>query len=369
MFPTIHHLDDLLPHIQHKPEITVKLHPNGCTVVCYSIGGKNTFDDEWARECRGIAFDPSGFILVRPMHKFFNIGELEETQVHNIAHHKVVRVMDKRDGSMITPTILDGKIICKTKKSFDTDQAARANAYIAERSNYQKFVEMCDDNNFTPTFEWTSPGDRIVLKYDYDELVLTHIREKFIGTYLFDISDIAKNYNIPVVDEQRIVNSSEFNVHDLVNACQEETNKEGYVVQFDTGDMVKLKTPWYINLHHSVTFTRERDIARMVIEESIDDFKSYLTAIGESHLKVETIEAKVVNTLNHLRTTVDNLYSVNIADPFLIGEGNDRTREFVIRIKDNPYFSLVMAKYNDKEPRYKEFFIKHFLPEYSLEVV
>jgi hypothetical protein len=39
------------------------------------ISGKDTFDNEWARECRGITFYPDGRIASRSMHKFFNIGD------------------------------------------------------------------------------------------------------------------------------------------------------------------------------------------------------------------------------------------------------------------------------------------------------
>jgi RNA ligase len=357
-FPYIRHIDDLLPHIQHKPEISIKKQPNGCTVVCYAISNGDTFDSEWARECRGITFDKDGNILVRSMHKFFNVGEREDTQVGHINWDMARRIMDKRDGSMITPCVIDDAIEVKTKKSFDTDQAIRAKNFILSKQNYVDFIRRCHTRNLTATFEWTSPGDRIVVKYPHDDLVLTHVRENFSGDYVMDLDRFASKYNIPLVDEQLV---SAYDIHPLLALLQAEEGKEGYVIQFADGEMVKLKTPWYINLHHSVTFTRERDIARMVVEEQIDDFKAYLTQIGESHDKVIAIEKRVLDTILDIKLTVEALLKANWSDD---------KKEFVEAV--NPrhrFFGLIMEAYVGREPRYKEYFIKHHLSSYSLEVV
>ena len=49
---------------------------------------------------------------------------------------------------------------------------------------------------------------------------------------------------------------------------------EGWIVQTDDGDMWKVKTKWYCDLHHSVTFTRWRDVARAVLADQSDDLKA-----------------------------------------------------------------------------------------------
>jgi len=357
MFPVIHRLDDLLPHIQHKPEISVKVQPNGCTVVCYAISAPNTFDDLWSRECRGITFAPDGTILARTLDKFFNVGEKEETQVHNIDWSKVTRVMDKRDGSMIAAMVLNDEVVCKTKKSFETSQATRANEYIKARPHYDSFIRRCAVQGFTPTFEWTSPEDRIVLKYNHDELVLLHIRNNVTGEYVTNIEDLANYFRVPVVQDltPTVFDPKEF----LAKAATEELI-EGWIIQFDDGHMVKLKTKWYIDLHHSVTFTRERDIAEMILNETIDDFKSYLSSIGESLDKVNAIEHRVAQTLHDLQIEVESFYGQNYTE--------DR-KAFVELAKKHDKFGLIMMRYSGKEVRYKEHFTKFYLQDYSLETV
>lgn len=357
MFPIIRHLDDLLPHIQHKPEISVKVAPNGCTVVCYAIATPTTFDDEWSRECRGITFSPDGTILARTLDKFFNVGEKEETQVHNIDWSKVARVLDKRDGSMIAAMVINDQVVCKTKKSFETSQAQSANAFInAHPLTYERFVRKCAELNLTPTFEWTSPNDRIVLKYNHDELVLLHIRDNVSGKYQ-SINQLARLFRIPVVED---FTPAIFNPQEFIEQAQTRELIEGWIVQFNDGHMVKLKTKWYIDLHHSVTFTRERDIAEMVANESVDDFKSYLSSIGESLDKVEAIEKRVTDTLYDLQYEVYEFHAKNRID--------DR-KAFVELAKPHKLFGLIMQQYSGKEPRFKDYFLKFYLPTYSLETV
>ncbi|WP_248789721.1 hypothetical protein, partial [Escherichia coli] len=48
------------------------------------------------------------------------------------------------------------------------------------------------------------------------------------------------------------------------HAAETREGIEGWVVQLASGEMFKIKTKWYCDLHHSVTFTRWRDVARTV---------------------------------------------------------------------------------------------------------
>ncbi len=80
-YPTIHHIDDVLPHIAGRSEFVVA-ERDGYTAIDYNFALADTFDDPMRLECRGIKFDADGKILARPFQKFFNIGEREDTQPH-----------------------------------------------------------------------------------------------------------------------------------------------------------------------------------------------------------------------------------------------------------------------------------------------
>ena len=187
MFPTINTLDDLLPHIEGNTQIRVKTETNGMIVVCYMVQDEETFTgdkEEYARECRGITFHPDKTIAARCLTKFFNVGERVETLPENIDWSQVVRVMEKRDGSMVTPVLTDEGFKFKTKKSFETKEAALADQIAAANLAGSAWISDMLKAGFTPTFEVTSPKYPIVVRYEKDELTLLHVRENITGLYL-----------------------------------------------------------------------------------------------------------------------------------------------------------------------------------------
>jgi RNA ligase len=353
MFPHIQHIDDLLAKIAHKPELRVIEHANGFKTVCYMIANEKTFDDYWARECRGITFFPTGEIASRSMHKFFNVGEREETQEHALDFSKIMRVMDKRDGSMIhpVPTVDKQDFVMKSKKSFESAVAVEANIFAHADKKLREFIMRCIAVDVTPTFEFTSPYHRIVLNYDKPELKLLHIRENVTGRYLHGelLRNICDSFKIPLVDYYEV----EYDF--LKNQLDSAEGIEGYVVQFESGEMVKLKTKWYLELHHSVVFPTRRSIARMVINETIDDYKSYMSQVGADQTQVLEIERMVTLTINVIRQQVEQITAEAIQ------KYSDDRKSVAINLRGHQFFSLIMKKYSGVEPEYTAFYDKHVL--------
>ncbi|MEM2159609.1 MAG: RNA ligase [Candidatus Nitrosotenuis sp.] len=358
LFPYIATIDDLLPHISHLPEIRVSTQPNGYVVVCAMIADDNTYGGDesmWARECRGITFDRDGKIAARPMQKFFNMNEREDTQEHLLDFSKVCRIMDKRDGSMIHPVLVDGAVVMKSKKSFDSDVATAATKFVQNIQNehYYNFCEKELKAGRTPIFEYTAPNARIVLHYPTEELRLLHIRDNYDGGY-YSLDHVRGK--IPIVDDYDLrfgdPTHHEF-LPKLKKHLEIDKGYEGFVIQFMNGDMVKVKTKWYLDLHHSVTFPTYRSVAQLVIDEAIDDLKSHLAAAGNNEKLLEiihAIEAGVVYKLVELETNTSYLY-----DEF---KHLDR-KHFALATKDNPLFSLAMSMYLGKEPDFKGFYLKN----------
>lgn len=369
MFPIINHIDDLRNQVGHMPEIRFATNEDGFHIVCYMISAAGTFTSEnaaYARECRGITFAPDGTIASRPLHKFFNVGELPETQFSKLPFGKpgsIKRVMDKRDGSMVHPVLVNGNIILKTKKAFYSDVAIAATTLL-NSPECRKILEYCTDAvraKQTPIFEFTSPTSRIVLPYAQDELKLLHIRDNVTGEYAAAevVKFIGADYGIPTVDEY---DPSQFTCDSLVHSMEFDTGKEGYVIEFEGGQMVKAKTQWYIDLHRTIVFVRERDIAEMVVNETVDDYKSALSLSGESFDVVNDIEQRVLEEFRKIELQAEEAYA-------LIKDCPDR-KTAAMKMKDHPWFSAAMKLYNGKEFDVKEYFLKYVLKEkFSLEQV
>ncbi|HTW70397.1 MAG TPA: RNA ligase [Acetobacteraceae bacterium] len=100
MFPVIDHLDQVLAAISGRDEFMVHRNDDlGFISVLYRYTAADTFPDplepaigdaesrrrQLVRECRGITFDAkTGAVIARKFHKFFNVGEREETLPHRI---------------------------------------------------------------------------------------------------------------------------------------------------------------------------------------------------------------------------------------------------------------------------------------------
>lgn len=376
-FPVLTHDTAMRQALKEKEEIRFMEQPNGTTVCSYIVSAEGTFDDCYAREARGIVFDAKGKVIARPLHKFFNVNERPETLIEKIDWTKVTRVMDKRDGSMIHTVLAqsDEERLCagatftfKSKKSYTSDVAIQAKEWIFKQTDNIKWVEFCNyvvANGQTAIFEWTSPIARIVLAYPKDELRLLHVRDNTTGEYLtrVDLEKLADKFGIPVVAHaDSIMDMIATDPKMLLDLAQTLEGVEGWVIQFENGDMVKLKTKWYCERHRAMTFIRERDLATLVLREELDDLKALLVGEGANIDEIIEIEARVVKDIDEIINAVCFTF-----DEFKTLDRKTFAMKFGPQGEGHPYFGLLMHKYSGKEPDYKDYFERNLLREkYSL---
>ena len=168
-FPLIRHISDVLPAIEGFPEIIVA-EKDGYTVINYVVSTPDTWKrsgnadlanfyggyEAWTirRECRGLIFAEDGTIMSRPFHKFFNLGEKEETLPTAIDFGQEHRVMSKMDGSMIRPIIVKGVLRLATKMGV-TDVAVEAEKTLNDEQ--RDWLRMAVEQGITPLFEYVAP--------------------------------------------------------------------------------------------------------------------------------------------------------------------------------------------------------------------
>lgn len=140
------------------------------------------------------------------------------------------------------------------------------------------------------------------------------------------------------------------------------TNFEGWCLRdVSTGFYCKLKTDWYRRNHRAQTELRERDVADMVIDETIDDIKSALALDNFDLTDILRIEQQVVSEVIGLRGTVDDI----------IAGIEDKTnfKEIAIKFKTHPMFGLIMTAVRGGEADFKKFWINNYRDGYSLRCV
>lgn len=362
LFPKIENLNDILPYVKDQDYIGVNKQSNGATVICYNISNGESFNNPFEKEARGITFDANGKIISRPLHKFFNLAEREEVQPHNLDWNKMVAAFDKMDGSMITTGLINGEFFAKSKKSFQSDVAVSATGFVQKNQKYYDFTRYCALANLTPIFEFTSPNHRIVLRYSQDNMTLLHVRDNFTGVYLMpeELAQLASKYDIPVNSP---VHGRELDLPELLKSLNTVEGIEGYVIQFENGEMVKVKTKWYVNLHHAVTFVRERDIARMVVEEQIDDYIAFVALNAPdadlTHIRHinDTIKAEVEGIEREVTALAKHYAGVDF-------------KTVALDLKDHPHFKFVMNLVRGKTNNYLDYYERNRLREvWSLEQI
>jgi RNA ligase len=235
----------LLPAIEGKPEFIV-IDRGDYKVIDYVYQTADTFNTPEAMECRGIKFDRDGLLIARPFRKFFNYGE----QGTHLPIERPHVVMEKLDGSMIHPAVVNGLLVLMTRKGM-TDVSKKASERFLWQPNYSRFMLEMIHAGWTPIFEYIGPENRVVLRYNKSELVLLAIRHMYTGGLLAhgEVCAEAKPYEIPVVGA---LDSGIIDLDQFIAQTRAMENAEGFVVQFYDGHMVKVKAEDYVLKHRAL---------------------------------------------------------------------------------------------------------------------
>jgi RNA ligase len=189
-FPEIRTINDVLPHIEGRSEFIVAEREFG-TVINYVVAMADTFNMDGPndiggairRECRGIKFGLDGNIIARPFHKFFNVGEREETLQSNLDFSADHSVLTKLDGSMSHPIIFDGEVRWCTKMGL-TEIAEYMDKFAERNPKYNSFARECFAEGYTPLFEYVGPHNKVVLDYKEENMILLAVRHMITGEYI-----------------------------------------------------------------------------------------------------------------------------------------------------------------------------------------
>lgn len=351
IFPLIESTDDIQALLSKRG---IHLNPVGdYQVLAYGISNKDTFDTMLAREARGLTFDRAGKLVARPLHKFFNIGENEQVSVAALRGRPIARIMDKRDGSMVhTVDAGGGAYILKTKKSIEAEQAQAAQRLATEHGGADLLCRHCVASGATAIFEFTSRESRIVVDYPRAELRLLHVRDNRTGDYWMAeaLRELAGRFDVALVDDCDWGST----IEELLAEAEARVGVEGGVVQFADGEMAKFKTAWYTRLHGATVFARERDIARLVLLEQIDDLRPRLPQLPEIVAQIDAIERRVSHAIADLTERVEALAQEARAN------GWDRKAFAMAKSKDK-LFAPAMDRFNGKEPDVRKLYLQRHL--------
>ncbi len=261
--PAITHISDVLPAIEGRNDFIVA-DKGDYKVIDYVYSLSDSFDDPIRAECRGLKFYADGRIAARPLHKFKNIGEAPETQAHVLDFSQPHVVMEKLDGSMIHPAIVDDELVFMTRMGH-TDVAKKAERHLTPE--LAKVLRGLLDGGATPIFEFTAPDNRIVVSYGESALTLLAVRNTVDGAYW--PRHLLEGMGLPVV---RVFNNEHATGAGFAAYARAVLGFEGFVVRFDSGLWVKAKGEDYVLKHKAKdSILQEKNVLALVLSGGLDD--------------------------------------------------------------------------------------------------
>jgi RNA ligase len=301
-----------------------------------------------AHELRGLTFvfnkDGSLFDRYLMLDKFWNMNQSPCSMYSIVKDYKIKSVYNKEDGSIASFVKLpSGRVIARSKTSFISEQAIEIQKIYDRWPNVKQFVNFCLDKNIVPIFEYVSPTNRIVIPYANTDLILLRMRDNLTGEYL-DLVDYSNR-----LDGITVAPSMDHSLEELVELKDVIEGKEGWIVQFENGKMVKIKSKWYCDLHGLFTqeLNRENTLISLVIDEKIDDIISQLGEESSKREEVDEISRIVNDEVSNVSNIVDGLIEEFLSDPNQ--SEHYRKKHFALKYRKNPYFGLVMSVINGRD--------------------
>jgi T4 RnlA family RNA ligase len=284
-----------------------------------------------AYELRGICFVFDNGKLVNrylSMNKFFNLNETSGWMYDDIKDKVIKKISVKEDGSLIRFIRVGDEAIAKTQNSINNLQTKLSNELYNTNIELKNVVDRSLDNNECLLFELVSPYNQIILNYEKTNLILLSVRDELTGKYL------------PVDKYDKISTKKYFrnnnNLDNLINFCKGNKNIEGFVIELEDGKMVKLKTLYYLNLHHLVgagQFLRVNKIIEAIINNKLDDILPFLNDKNELKNRISDIQSKI----KKFKTTIKN----DIIEK--LKQYNNNDKEFYLKYKNYTYINILMA--------------------------
>ena len=206
------------------------------------------------RVCRGLVFDLNTCEVVSfPYEKIFNTGEYFDGEVKNLAKKMETQgfvASEKIDGILIQVFYdkYSKGLRFATRGQFDEDDkgyietAANIVSQNGRNSKLKKYL--CESERpYSAMFELVDPKYRVVVKYDKSDLVLHGIRnlEDYSMIGFKEVQSIAKSMGFNAPDAPRFNNFEE--LYTFQQTASDDV--EGFVLRFDDGSMVKVKTEAY----------------------------------------------------------------------------------------------------------------------------
>lgn len=259
--------DEILENFIKKEQgVDITDNKNGTYSIKYKHPGVNFEKNPLLLMARGLVLDKNGKIIARGFDKFFNLNELnnqyefdengnpiegkrrfsekfikERSTLGDIKDDNLITVTEKRDGSLILLSTYNNDFICATS-SKATDRSPLISIAKNHFKNKRNLYEYLKNNNKTLSFEYTAPDNQILISYDKPKFTLLAEIDNETGkrSKRETLENLSKTYNLNLVKEFAMT------YKELKEILKTQKNIEGFVAENKYGNLIKLKTDYYM---------------------------------------------------------------------------------------------------------------------------
>jgi hypothetical protein len=124
---------------------------------------------------------------------------------------------------------------------------------------------------------------------------------------------------------------------ELIELCKTEIDREGYVIEFEDGYLIKIKTAWYCLRHHLLTdqLNREDYIIQFILDETIDDVVSQLNIESDKE-RIEWIKEIDIKLKKYISTKTQEVKE-------LIDDYHGSDKDFALKYRKNSNFGIAIS--------------------------
>lgn len=287
------------------------------------------------RIARGLVLDKYGNIVVHPYDKFFNLGQLQsdiysnlDESIRNLSkwdpNKKIINISEKIDGTLVTLKEYNQHILVSTTGNTnpDTQMVARITSFLNTNPDIKEALRSKWGLSDEYIFEFYDPDNIYAYSYgDKPKLFLHGIRDA-VTHQLLSYRQIKNNYdnkfknrNMPV---DLVTDYSKFSEEQLLGFAKSMSGMEGWVITFDDGQMLKLKTDEYLNLRGSIdllfgdvkTVNKTKLIVNKYFDDSLDDIISMLglSVADEKRKKAKKYIEDIVKLFSHWEKITKSIF-------------------------------------------------------------
>ena len=345
-------MNEVLNRYYEEGLVYKQVHPT-LPLTIWNYSEKVQYDNLWddiTIQTRGLVTDENGNIVARPFKKFFNMEENRHIPTEEFD------VYEKMDGSLGILFNYQGEWVMATRGSFVSEQSIKG-FEILMNYDYEKLHK-----NYTYLFEIIYKENRIVVQYDYDDLILLGIIETKTG-YEVDLhnegtdirlKNLINNLGFKVVRKFDKVKSYEPLKHFIPDS------KEGYVIRFSNGDRIKIKGEEYLRLHKLMTnvsttavwemLSEGRDVLELlkgVPDEFYKKVKMYVLDLRYSYLSYSEYAGKMHDKFRYgkFNDRYPEPTKKEFAEFLSLNDIDPKVRSICFAIWDNKNYDKIIWKY------------------------